>query len=236
MARGGVVWELLWCSLTTARGDRQNGLQPKPAGGFHPPGGHSRIGSAAPACRHFPHRAEAVSDSALPDGSTLLALERRARRQGSAVTPRDLIGSWQLLQVWPRQGGQPNAFSSWLLRGLNARLEIRAPQADTEAEALDLCNLDLRNTVQLAGLTLRFRGRGRLEGKRPLLQFQFQQLELAVADRVLLRRPLPAPDPRRLPFFALIGRDPGGWLAARGRGGGLALWSLAPDPRPAPSP
>ncbi|MFM7086513.1 MAG: hypothetical protein ACKOXO_05930 [Cyanobium sp.] len=179
-----------------------------------------------------------MSDSALPDGSTLLALERRARRQGSAVTPRDLIGSWQLLQVWPRQGGQPNAFSSWLLRGLNARLEIRAPQADTEAEALDLdlCNLDLRNTVQLAGLTLRFRGRGRLEGKRPLLQFQFQQLELAVADRVLLRRPLPAPDPRRLPFFALIGRDPGGWLAARGRGGGLALWSLAPDPRPAPSP
>jgi len=32
--------------------------------------------------------------------------------------------------------------------------------------------------------------------------------------------------PKRMPFFALIARDPSGWLAARGRGGGLALWDL----------
>jgi hypothetical protein len=29
---------------------------------------------------------------------------------------------------------------------------------------------------------------------------------------------------RLMPFFALIARDSNGWLAARGRGGGLALW------------
>jgi hypothetical protein len=60
--------------------------------------------------------------------------------------------------------------------------------------------------------------------------FRFEVLELQLAGRTLLRRPLPAPEARRLPFFALIARDSSGWLAARGRGGGLALWRLATAP------
>ena len=76
-------------------------------------------------------------------------------------------------------------------------------------------------------LELRFRGVGRLLGSRPLLQFSFQELQLSLGGRVLLHRALPEPAPQRLPFFALIARDPSGWLAARGRGGGLALWRLA---------
>jgi hypothetical protein len=32
-----------------------------------------------------------------------------------------------------------------------------------------------------------------------------------------------------MPFFALIARNSNGWLAARGRGGGLALWILKAD-------
>jgi hypothetical protein len=44
---------------------------------------------------------------------------------------------------------------------------------------------------------------------------------------VLFQKAIPSPAPQRLPFFALIARDPSGWLAARGRGGGLALWRLA---------
>jgi hypothetical protein len=68
---------------------------------------------------------------------------------------------------------------------------------------------------------------------RPLLVFRFELLELQLAGRTLLRRPLPAPEPQRLPFFALIARDSSGWLAARGRGGGLALWRLAAASDPA---
>ena len=40
------------------------------------------------------------------------------------------------------------------------------------------------------------------------------------------------PEPRRRPFFALIARSgaaDNGWLLARGRGGGLALWVLDPE-------
>jgi hypothetical protein len=155
-----------------------------------------------------------------PSGSQLLALELAARRDGTGVEPSALLGVWRLDQVWPKGSSIPSAFSGVLLRGVGARLEIAAPEPGAEV-------LQLSNAVNLGALELRFRGSGRLRGRRPLLEFSFERLELRVAGRVLLQRALPLPQPRRLPFFALIGRDPAGWLAARGRGGGLALWRWA---------
>jgi len=155
-----------------------------------------------------------------PTGADLLALERRARRQGTALEHEALIGCWQLQQIWPRGAATPAAFSGALLRGVGARLEISAGAAD---------GLMLRNAVNLGPLELCFHGPGLLIGRRPLLQFRFERLELRLAGRLLLQRAIPSPAPQRLPFFALIARDPSGWLAARGRGGGLALWRLSPS-------
>lgn len=152
-----------------------------------------------------------------PSGPTLLSLEQQARRAGTGLVPVDLQGRWDLIQVWPKAARHPSGLSSQLLRALAARLEI----------ATDANGLQLSNAVTLGPLELRFRGRGELQGRRPLLLFGFDQLELTLAGRTLLHRTLPAPDPRRRPFFALIHRHQDGWLAARGRGGGLALWRLA---------
>ena len=152
-------------------------------------------------------------------GAELLDRERRVRQHGTGLQAADLLGCWRLDQVWPKGSPRPSAFSGSLLRAVQARLEIAAAEAG-EGE-LALCN-----AVSLGPLELRFRGVGRLQGSRPLLQFSFQQLQLSLGGRVLVQRALPSPVPQRLPFFALIGRDPSGWLAARGRGGGLALWRL----------
>ena len=157
--------------------------------------------------------------STLPTGVELLEQERQVRQGGSGLMAPDLLGCWRLDQVWPKGSPRPSAFSGSLLRAVQARLEITAPVAEEE--------LSLSNAVTLGPLELRFRGVGRLLGSRPLLQFSFQELQLSLGGRVLLRRALPEPAPQRLPFFALIARDPSGWLAARGRGGGLALWRLA---------
>ena len=154
--------------------------------------------------------------SELPSGAELLARERQVRHGGTGLGAADLHGCWQLDQVWPKGSSRASAFSGLLLRGLGARLEIGAANG-----ALQLCN-----AVTLGALELRFRGPGQLVGSRPRLEFWFEQLELRLANRLLLQRSLPSPPPRRLPFFALIDRDPSGWLAARGRGGGLALWRL----------
>ena len=160
-----------------------------------------------------------MSASASPEVSAreLLQLEQQARRSGSGVEADALQGCWQLQLVWPKGQQRASAFSGWLLRGLSARLEI----------GLDPEGLLLSNAVNLGAVELRFRGRGRLEGKRPLLLFSFEQLQLSLGGWRLVERTLPAPAPQRMPFFALIHRDPSGWLAARGRGGGLALWRLA---------
>ena len=157
--------------------------------------------------------------STLPTGVELLEQERQVRQGGSGLRAPELLGCWRLDQVWPKGSPRPSAFSGSLLRAVQARLEITAPVAEEE--------LSLSNAVTLGPLELRFRGVGRLLGSRPLLQFSFQELQLSLGGRVLLRRALPEPARQRLPFFALIARDPSGWLAARGRGGGLALWRLA---------
>jgi hypothetical protein len=159
----------------------------------------------------------------LPDGPALLAMERRSRREGTGLQPADLIGRWRLDQVWSKGSHRPSSISSALLRSLAARLQI-APGEPAGA-------LRLVNSVNLGLLELSFEGEAQLRGGRPLLVFQFDHLRLLLAGRVVLERPLARPDPRRLPFFALIASArPGetgseaGWLAARGRSGGLALW------------
>lgn len=171
----------------------------------------------------------------IPEAQWLLEQERRSRREGSGLSQAALIGSWRLERIWGKGSLRPAAFGAALLRGLSARLQL-APDdgADAGSETMRMVN-----SVRLGALELRFDGVGRLQGRRPLLVFSFDRLRLLLGGLVLIERALPAPDPLRRPFFALIaaeGPGPGepnrstgaatGWLAARGRGGGLALWLL----------
>lgn len=151
-----------------------------------------------------------------PSGEALLQEEQRVRRQGTGIEATELIGTWQLDQIWPKGQQRPAQFSAQVLRWLGAQLQI-----STAAN-----QLQLRNAVRLGLVELRFEGPGSLQGRRPLLQFHFDQMQLWLAGRCVFSKPLPEPSPQKLPFFALIQRDPSGWLAARGRGGGLACWRL----------
>ena len=154
-----------------------------------------------------------------PDGPTLLELEREVRQHGSAIKGAELQGCWILQGAWPKGKTTQSPLSNRVLRGLKARLELATT---TNGSELAICN-----AINLGPLVLRFQGNAELLGRRPLLMFQFNALEITLWGRRVLQRSLPSPAPQRRPFFALIARDPSGWLAARGRGGGLALWTLA---------
>lgn len=173
---------------------------------------------------------------ALPAGAELLALERQARHQGSGLSAAQLEGTWQLVQVWPKGARDPATLSSAALRALQARLILSSEGVEASAGSLAITN-----QVRWAGLVLSFSGHASLQGRRPLLWFAFQQLRLSWGERLLLQRTLGAPAPEQRPFFALIGSGPTDsgstepgttegvrWLAARGRGGGLALWQRQP--------
>lgn len=150
----------------------------------------------------------------------LNAREKAVRLTGTGLKSSDLLGCWLLQTVWSKGDKKANPFSSWMLRSLDARLEIKA---DLEDNCSDLL---LSNAVNLGPVELKFQGPGLLMGKRPLLTFHFDSLTLRIGGIVMLKKALPTPDQKRTPFFALIERNPDGWMAARGRGGGLALWRL----------
>lgn len=161
----------------------------------------------------------------LPTLKELLAKERIVRHNGSGLAEADLRGSWILEQIWSKRSESPDQLSSTMLRSLGARLEIGTPQnAD--------CFI-LKNSVRLGALRLQFEGNAKLKGRRPLMFFQFEHLKILLGQWTLVDVRLPPADSKRLPFFALIASGPADgssnqagqtWLAARGRGGGLALW------------
>ena len=156
----------------------------------------------------------------------LLKQEAQARSQGSGIQATALLGEWSPHRLWSK--GEPHESQSQtkLLQWLNARLSISRAEADQPSD-FSICN-----AVSLGPLKLRFNGPGWLQGKRPLLCFRFETLTLELGGRTLLQRPLPAPKAKRTPFFALIAVQQDQWLAARGRGGGLALWSATNNPWP----
>lgn len=162
-----------------------------------------------------------------PGGAALLALERRSRQLGSGISATELMGEWRLDQLWSKREARPQEGAAGLLRGLQASLAIEPGDADSLQQGN---GLNLRNSVQLGPLQLRFLGPGMLQGRRPLLVFCFTRWQLVWGERVLASGQLAAPAPQRQPFFALIACSTGdnasgtAWLAARGRGGGLALW------------
>jgi len=170
---------------------------------------------------------EHFMDIPIPTGTEVLERERLSRRQGSQLTTTNLVGRWRLHQLWSKAQASPNPTAAALLRSLKASLSIAAGATGDEA-------LTVRNSVQLGALQLCFSGHGQLRGTRPLLEFWFTALELNFGRQTLWRQAITRlPEPRRRPFFALIARSgnaDSGWLLARGRGGGLALWILDPEP------
>jgi hypothetical protein len=157
---------------------------------------------------------------ALPSGQDLRALERESRKVGSHVHRDILLGEWKLVEIWGRTNREPSSLSGEILRALRATLQISASGHQ---------DLLLINSIELLGIKISFQGPGRLVQKRPLLCFHFQRLQLQVAGSTLFSIPLPQPSTsREEPFFALISSKQTEtgltWIAARGRGGGLALW------------
>lgn len=169
-----------------------------------------------------------MSSAMVASGEELLRREAQARRHGSGIQAENLIGEWWLEQLWSREGAEQPTNAA-LLRSLGASLAIAGSQQDAGEITNRSRALTLRNRVRLGAITLQFTGPGWLAGKRPLLRFRFERMALLWGERVLWQSNLAAPAEQRLPFFALIACERSGdqgWLSARGRGGGLALWRL----------
>lgn len=169
----------------------------------------------------------------------LLEAEQAAKQQRLTYPLTALIGDWQLCFTAPKK---PH---------LKARVAIGkgfyAPQFapaqisffPAELPLSDPSIACIGNQIRLGSLLFRLTGPARYVGKKNLLAFDFTQMQLSIGGRSLFQRPFRsaktgdtpfAETPiAKLPFFAffLVTDE---FIAARGRGGGLALWVRKSSP------
>ena len=173
--------------------------------------------------QHFnKNQIKETSSFDIPKLDDLLEMEKFSRKNGSNIDFDSLIGTWKFISVWKRRNNSEDIVSSFFLRQFSACLLLdRKEEPQGEGEVL----FKISNSIEFGVLSIKFNGFGNLQGKQPLLSFYFENIELKVGTRSLLKRDISISESTNRPFFALIGLERNeGWLSARGRGGGLALW------------
>ena len=156
----------------------------------------------------------------LPNFKELIESEKLAQKEGSGIGFDSMIGVWNFISVWKKDSNIKDNLASSLLRFFSAKLEIKESHKSDESQ-----KYEISNSIEFGLLTMRFLGSGKLKGRQPLLLFFFERIELTLASNILLSREFTKPIEKKRPFFALIEiNEERGWLSARGRGGGLALW------------
>ena len=160
-------------------------------------------------------------NTVIPNKQELIKLEKKARIEGSGIDFKSLIGLWKFKSVWKEASDKEDSISSTILQVLSASLDLR--KAD---KTQDDKQFAISNSIQFGLLSIRFTGLANLERKQPILAFYFNCIQIKLGTIVVFKKSLPIPEKKNRPFFALIAMDnKGKWLSARGKGGGLALWT-----------
>ena len=160
-------------------------------------------------------------NTVIPNHQELIKLEKSAKVDGSGIDFKSLIGLWKFKSVWKQASDNEDSLSSTLLQVLSASLELRKTDKTQDVEQFNIAN-----SIQFGLLSIRFTGLANIESKQPLLSFYFDCIQIKLGSIVVFKKPLPIPEKRSRPFFALIAIDNDGkWLSARGKGGGMGLWT-----------
>jgi hypothetical protein len=162
--------------------------------------------------------------------TALLDAERAAKQQRQSLAVEDLLGHWRLRFTAPNKpaykAGEPEGNGFYWPAIAPGTISFTRP--DPAAAALAI-----QNQIQVGPLKLRFSGPAKFLPKKNLLAFDFVRLQLFLGSLQLLSLPIPGKASKtedfstlpiaKLPFFAFFAACDR-YLAARGRGGGLALW------------
>jgi len=177
----------------------------------------------------FDHASQTLRDhrpSAKLVVSALLQAERAAKQQ-RLIYPLALLGDWRLYFTAPRNA----KLKSGLAQGKGFYIPQFAP-AQISFHAKESNQIEISNQIQFGSLLFKLIGPARYLDKKNLLAFDFTQMQLRLFNRTVYQGKFNSgkrsgnfeeQSISKLPFFAffLITED---YIAARGRGGGLAIW------------
>lgn len=190
------------------------------------------VATLSEAARAFQARSRQCPDQSAMV-KALLEAEQAAKQQRLIYPLEALMGDWQLCFTAPKKphlkAGVPIGKGFYAPQLAPAQISF-LPAEPSQADATIAC---IANQVSLGSLVFKLTGPARYIGKKNLLAFDFTQMQLSVLGRSLLQRPFRSGKTgstpfvetpiAKLPFFAffLVADE---FIAARGRGGGLALW------------
>jgi hypothetical protein len=164
----------------------------------------------------------------------LLQAEKAAKQQKSAYPFESLLGTWRLCfttgtKKMRKRGGIVLGQGFYMPKFTAAQISLSA-----NSQAEDTTGRgEISNSARLGSFMLKFEGLTQYLGKKNLLAFDFNRVKLYLFGRVIYNGNVRGGKAQaenfynlsiaKLPFFAffLVTED---FIAARGRGGGLALW------------
>ena len=182
-------------------------------------------------------RAFLTPNAARPDGPTitaaLLNLERCAKQERLSLPAVSLLGTWRLCfsagKKAKLRSGQPIGSGFYVPKLAIAQIAFATDDTGEN-------QLKVTNKLSIGPLTIRFTGPARYLGKKNLLAFDFTHLQVScfgltvyqgkVQNKKRADQPFEATAIAQLPFFAFFSATDD-YIAARGRGGGLAIWVKA---------
>jgi hypothetical protein len=158
----------------------------------------------------------------------LLQTEESIRQTRTQFTESDLLGNWRLHFV---SAGKVNLISK-RLRGFFLPSFLPAQIGFQRSDMNDSAPLCVTNQITIGLIQLKFTGPARFESKKNLLGFDFTRLEIIALGQRVYEGAVPSSRKNqkfqdisigKLPFFAFFAVTDS-FIAARGRGGGLAMW------------
>ncbi|GAX37379.1 hypothetical protein [Nodularia sp. NIES-3585] len=162
--------------------------------------------------------------------NALLQAEKVAKQERLSYPFESLLGKWQLCfatgtKKARKRGGIILGKGLYVPKFVAVQISFSSQQDSSKGE--------IGNQVQLGPVLLQLTGPAKYLGKKNLLAFDFNYLLLSLFGRTVYNQPIGAAKGQtedfyeqpiaKLPFFAFFVVTEG-FIAARGRGGGLALW------------
>lgn len=167
----------------------------------------------------------------------LLQAEQAARQQRQLYPLENLWGEWQLAFVAGKgaklQGAAAVGSGFSIPQWTGAQISFQPVEATALPSESTAARAVIGNQVQVGLVKLSLTGPARYPGKKNLLGFDFTQLQVSILGQSVYQGAMPGRQRSdaqfermpigRLPFFAFFSITPD-YIAARGRGGGLAMW------------
>ena len=159
----------------------------------------------------------------------LLQAEKAAKQQKLVYPLESLFGQWRLCFTAPKNAH----FKSGVALGKGFYVPQIAPAQISFCSSQNLGEAGITNSLQFGSLQLKLTGPARYLDKKNLLMFDFTQVEILLFNRAIYSGGFRGGKVKeadfyersvaKAPFFAFF-RITEDLIAARGRGGGLALW------------